>query len=384
MIFLFLISPQAYSSPLDAYSLSLNSTELSLDAIKLSSSSYSSHTSSHRRKYLHCFVAQHTYRPLREDVLSTLGFLHKHSGVMVKFIFLRSKKKRMATTAVFTLAERIVMPFSAGIPVLMALMGAVVWRRLERQRVSLTEKFGIIDTACSAVILGQFLFHALPMVITVDPTFGMVFVGLGVLPMVWLFIFWKALHTDITILMNENAETADYVQMDTQDIPEVEERRSLAVPELKRRRVITVFIYLIFLLNTGLDGVFLVYNRSSRPSALLTGMFFLDKLLESVVMVNILLYARVRYRVYWMMMLNFIVAVGLSTLPVYNLVDPIIIVASVEHPAFRALLGVTGGILFAAWGNFQFVDLLKRVSPFARAIVFTVFLILSAIAGSFM
>lgn len=74
-------------------------------------------------------------------------------------------------------------------------------------------------------------------------------------------------------------------------------------------------------------------------------MFFLSKLLESVIISTSLIHARVRTKWYVLCMLNYTIAVGASTLPAYDLVSPVVIVYVFEHPVFLCVIGASGGML---------------------------------------
>ena len=84
-------------------------------------------------------------------------------------------------------------------------------------------------------------------------------------------------------------------------------------------------------------------------------MFFLTKIVESVVVCTALIHAGIRTRYYVMYMGNFTATVALSTLSAYDLVSSMVVITVFEHPLFQMGLGATGGLLLCL--SFYFLHL---------------------------
>ena len=84
-------------------------------------------------------------------------------------------------------------------------------------------------------------------------------------------------------------------------------------------------------------------------------MFFLAKVVESVVVSTTLIHAGIKTHYYIMYMCNFTITVALSTLSAYDLVPSAVVIGTFEHPIFQIGLGASGGLLLCL--SFYFLHL---------------------------
>ncbi len=257
------------------------------------------------------------------------------------------------STSVLGLAEKIVLPFTAVVAFGVCVLGYWLWHFQRQHRENITQRMSIWFTATSAALMGQVLFHSIPNATDGDYTLYIAFAAIGFIPLVCMEKFWSSLQfKDDDILLNRWNELSDYTHMDSQEEEESGADIDDAATVNKRRRVIAVMTYIIILFQSSVDGLMLKYNPNGQEPGTQIGMFFLAKILESVIVSSAMIHAAPKIRYYWTFSLNFAIAVGLSTVAAYDLVDPLIIVMIVEHWIFKMVLGVSAGVLL--WLSIRF------------------------------
>jgi len=256
----------------------------------------------------------------------------------------------MATISELNVAERIVLPFAALIPVAMGVVGYVVWKRDTKRMIheSMTDKMRVFFVANSAALCSMTVFHVLHTLFSAyDYRWGM---GAFAAMLVFCFclgIRFEALRIfdDDDILLNQHNETASFVMFEGDNTAETVPDTNDAIRNDVTRKYIAVATYLALLVQSGFDGLILKYNPNAQSSATQVVMFFLSKLLESIIISTALIHARVQTKWYVLCMLNYTIAVALSTLPAYDLVESVVIVIVFEHPVFLCVIGASGGLL---------------------------------------
>lgn len=266
----------------------------------------------------------------------------------------------MATVSELNSAERIVLPFAAVIPVVMGTLGYVIWKKDKRRQdgTSMTDKMRVFFVANSAALCSMTVFHVMHTLFSAyDYRWGMTAFALTLVVCVCLGIRFEALRIfeDNDILLNQHNETGEFIYMDGEHTGELMPETNDAVKHDATRKIIAAITYVSLLVQSGFDGLILKYNPNAQSAALQVAMFFLSKLLESVIISTALIHARVRTKWYVLCMLNYTVAVGMSTLPAYDLVQPAVIVYVFEHPAFLCIIGASGGLLL--YLSYYFVQL---------------------------
>jgi hypothetical protein len=131
----------------------------------------------------------------------------------------------------------------------------------------------------------------------------------------------------------------------------------------------------------------LKYNPNAMDSGVQVAMFYISKLLESIVVSTALIHACVRTKWYCLYMLNFTIAVGLSTLAAYEIVSPLVVILMFEHWTFQALLGASGGILLSLAFYYSHLESRRarivKNSPWLMSITFAVVFSASVLTGMF-
>lgn len=261
------------------------------------------------------------------------------------------------TTSAFDLAEKIALPFTGALAFGISALGYYVWHFQRNHGENMTGRMAMWFKATSAALVGQALLHALPNSTETDFTLFVLAFLLGFVPLVCMEMFWSSLQcNDDDILLNRWNERTNYVVMDTDEVPRSGPDIQEAARINKRRRVIAVMTYLVVLFQSSVDGLFLKYNLNAEEPATQVAMFFLSKILEAVIISSAIILAAPKVRQYWLFSINFAVAVSLSTLAVYDFVDPIYIIQTVEHWAFKGVLGISAGVLMWLAMRFHVLD----------------------------
>jgi len=266
----------------------------------------------------------------------------------------------MATVSILNFAERVVLPFSAAIPVIVGIIGYVIWKR-DRHRDSndtMTNRMRIWFMANSAALSSIAVFHVIRnIMLDVDYRFGMG--GFAMAFIAWIVL---SVHVDLLkirddddLLLNTRNETAEYAMMTSNDVEEFADEINKSVSYAGPRKFIAVATYLVIVFQSGFDGLVLKYNPNAEPTGVQVAAFFVSKLLESIIVSTALIHAVVKTKWYVLYMLNFTITVGLSTLAAYDFVSPTIIVAAYEFWLFQLILGVSGGVLLGL--SYYFIHL---------------------------
>ena len=97
-------------------------------------------------------------------------------------------------------------------------------------------------------------------------------------------------------------------------------------------------------------------THAAKDNGLQVAMFFVSKLLESIVLSTALIHAAVKAKWYVTYMIIFTCAVGGSTLAAYEFVPPDVPIAVFEHWLFQIALGASGGVLLLLSFYFAYLE----------------------------
>ncbi len=177
----------------------------------------------------------------------------------------------MATVSELTFAERVVLPFSALVPIAVGVLGYWVWKQPRLgpdERISERLRYWFVANAGG--MLGLAIFHVLRHIMfVVDYRIGMTAFGVS-----FLFFFSLAMHLDVVkldadseLLLTEGAVAAEYVAMSATALQQVGPEQERAGRNAPRRKYIAAMTYLVIVLQSGFDGLVLKYNPNAQSSA---------------------------------------------------------------------------------------------------------------------
>lgn len=295
----------------------------------------------------------------------------------------------MATISELTFAERVILPFCTLVPVSVAVLGYWIWKRdkaNEHERMS--ERLSLLFTANCAGMLGLALYHVLRHVMfVVDYRIGMAAFGTSFLVFVTLAMQFDVmqLDADSEILLSEDNEVQEFVAVDLDSLQQLGPEQARVGRNVPRRTYIAVMTYVVIVFQSGFDGLVLKYNPNAQSSALQVIMFFLTKVIESIVVSTALIHAGIRTRYYVMYMGNFTATVALSTLSAYDLVPSGVVIGVFEHPLFQMGLGATGGLLLCLSFYFLHLETLRKsiTKRWLGNLVFILVFAAAAVTGMF-
>lgn len=256
----------------------------------------------------------------------------------------------MATVSILSTAEAIVLPFCTLIPLITGFCGYRIWKQQQQRGGStITERMGIWFMASSAIMIGLALFHVIFNITatgTHDPR-----IGLGAVAAAFCICMCAKMHFELAwvadedLLLDESNETADYLVVDSDTLRDVGPTITSAQQNTRRRRRIATVTYAVVVFQSAFDGLVLKYNPNANDSGLQIAMFFISKLLESIVVSTALIHAAVKTSHYIFCICSFTLTVGLSTLAAYEIFSPTVPITIFEHWFFQILLGASGGVL---------------------------------------
>jgi len=298
----------------------------------------------------------------------------------------------MATISTLTFGERVALPFCTVIPIVVGIIGYIIWKR-DRKRDSndtMTDRMRMWFMGNFAAMSSIAIFHVIrTLMFAIDYRYGMGGFALSFVVFVVLSIHldFLRIHDDQDLLLNSRNETSDFVLLDNDALAEHGSDINETVAKNRPRKYIAVLTYAVIVFQSGFDGLVLKYNPNAQASEVQIVAFFVSKLLESVVISTALIHAVVSTKWYIVYMFNFTVAVALSTLAAYEIVSPLIIVATFEHPVFQAILGGSGGILLCLSYYFSHLES-KRIdavekSSLPLSIVFSLVFVAGTLTGMF-
>ena len=270
----------------------------------------------------------------------------------------------MATMSDLSFVERVLLPFCTIIPITVGGLGYWVWKRDKvRPDERMSERMSHWFVANCAGMLGLSLYHVLRHVtVLTGYQWGMGSFGASFLVFVSL-----ALHLDVMqmdndsdLLMDENNEVADFIEVDAAALQQLGPEQARAGRNVPRRRYIAFLTYVVVVFQSGFDGLILKYNPSAQDSAVQVAMFFLTKVVESIVISTALIHAGIRTRYYVLYMFNFTATVALSTLSAYDLVPGTVVIGVFESWVFQLVLGASGGLLLSLALYFLHLEAARR------------------------
>lgn len=298
----------------------------------------------------------------------------------------------MATISTLTFAEKVLLPFCTLVPIGTGIAGYFIWKRDKRRDdEAMTERMAMWFVADCAIIVGLCVFHVIRNLMFSAADYR---IGVGALGLSFIVFMCIAIHggvlkfkDDADLLLNARHERSDFILLTNDAVaehgPAINESKSIHL----RRRYITALTYMMIVFQSGFDGLVLKYNPNAQNSPVQVSMFFLSKLLESIVVSSALIHAAVRTKWYVLYMFNFTVTVGLSTLAAYELVSPLVIAVVFEHWALQAALGASGGILLTL--SYYYIHLESqradyiKTRPWISSITFALAFSATALTGMF-
>jgi hypothetical protein len=299
----------------------------------------------------------------------------------------------MATITTLNFAERIVLPFSVFMPILVGGVGYVIWKRDKRRGdESMTERMAMWFFASFAAIIGQCIYHVMRNVL--GGGLQDYRIGMGVLGATFIIFMCLSMHLDVLqitddddLLLNSRHEMADFVMMTNEAVAQVGPDINDTTKGIFKRRYIAALTYLVLVFQCSFDGLALKYNPNASDSGVQVAMFFLCKLLESIVVSTALIHSCVRTKWYCLYMLNFTIAIGLSTLAAYELISPLAVIVMFEHWGFQALLGASGGLLLSLAFYYSHLESRRarivKKNPWLMSITFSIVFSISVLTGIF-
>lgn len=260
-------------------------------------------------------------------------------------------------------------------------------------------------TIVSGILFGQFYFHVLPKVLLVQDerayAINCLFIMLSFVPAIWMQRLWRLFRvnpnhetraqqiisiTDVLDVAHGN-QVAEFALVAGTDVAEHEPRRYEARQELKRRRIHALIVYVVMVYQGLFDGLWLLYNDSASQPGLLITMFYFDKVMETLVVVTVLLWAAASTRTYVAAICVFSIVSVLGSALFPMVPDPALLGRAAQHVAMRLFLGASGGVLLFASMHFLHMDALRnnqRSTALALLFYFSLALLLSWITGYFM
>ena len=262
----------------------------------------------------------------------------------------------MATVSILNEIESVVLPFCTVIPILVGALGYWIWKRSTDEKMGL--RMSVWFMASSAIVFGLAVFHVIFNISGArDPRFGLAACGAMFCVCICIKLhFEMAWVENEDLLLNEHNETADYVMVTSEALAETTSDINNGQKNIRRRRFIAAITYLTIVFQSAFDGLVLKYNPNGNDSGVQVGMFFISKLLESVVISTALIHAVSKTRWYVLYMTNFTITVGLSTLAAYELVPPSVPITIFESWIFQIVLGGSAGILLFLGVYFLYLE----------------------------
>lgn len=267
----------------------------------------------------------------------------------------------MATVSILDETEMILLPFCTLIPAVSGIIGYIAWKR----KVFNVASMSFLLLVSSGIMTGMALFHVLLTIATsggisgtLDPRFGLSAMGTAFCVCIFLKLHFEFawVENEALLIDDETNEVVDSILVDSRSYGQVAEDMQNNEHNLKRRRFVAIAVYLVIVFQSAFDGLVLKYNPNGNDSGLQVGMFFLSKVLESIVVLTALLHAPVGRRWYIFYMTSFTVTVGTSTLAAYEIVSPAVPIAIFESVAFQLVLGASGGILLFFSVYFLYIE----------------------------
>lgn len=265
----------------------------------------------------------------------------------------------MATVSVLTLTEKVVLPFCTFVPLAVGLIGYLVWKQDRHSPgETITLRMTAWFLASSAIMIGLAIFHVIfNLAGTRDARIGIGAVAAAFCVGMCAKMHWEVAWVDNDdLLLNDKNETADFIRLDSDTLQHTAPAINSSRHNTKRRYVIAGLTYSVIVFQSAFDGLVLKYNPNGQDSGLQVGMFFVSKLLESIVVSTALIHAAVKTKWYILYMCNFTITVGLSTLAAYEFVSPDIPVAVFESWIFQICLGASGGLLLLLSFYFAYLE----------------------------
>lgn len=272
----------------------------------------------------------------------------------------------------FTDVQKAFFPITTLVPLVVA---AAAWRLVRRGGGTKTfeQRLAPLSTLTSGILFGQFLFHVLPRVtLSVGDQYSLntLFVLMGFLPMVWVFRLWRYCQINPyhefsdeqaavdVIMLPDNRRSADYQVQQATEVQEIEPLKFTSLQVRSRLRALSIVVYVVIFFQSFTDGIWVVFNRQAHKEAILLGVFWVDKLTESIVVTTMLHQGAFGPGVYWGLTTAFAVSVGLST--IFPLIPFWDVNAVIHHGVFQVFLGISGGVLLWLATQLIFQDPMKR------------------------
>lgn len=227
-------------------------------------------------------------------------------------------------------------------------------------------------------LMGQFFAHTLPnssvhpFSFSTDYAFAIGFLLLGFYIIMWIqkcgrvnnvnpnYTGPEVTLTEINHVVDPNTmEEHNYTNMDDLNSDEfsdkmwtIEDEKS----ELKRRRKMALFLFFTMLLIQVFEGFFLIY-RNKSDKGLLIGLFVVDKLIESMIVIGALLHAFFHAipgkKAFIALSIIWIIGTTASTIPVLTNMNYMDAQLVLQHPATSIFYALAGSIIL--WCTVYFV-----------------------------
>ncbi len=272
----------------------------------------------------------------------------------------------------FTDVEKGLVPLASLVPLLMGFLVYKFFNRTWNDGDSGGKRMEMVNVITSAFLMGNLLFHSIPMATQFDYPLFSAAIMVGLIPYIYLQHMWKTfqlnpehpvgarpLDNSLEAMASTNhGDDYEILEGDAEDMDKIAPIQYEARVARRFRRIVALSAFFSLLFQSSLDVLFMMYNPKENPHWQIILMFYVDKITESTVMCAILTYARIRRKAYIVLIVLYALIVGIGTIPaVRQLVDPGLIIYSVTHPFLSLVVGLSCGSLLWVTIVFFFIDI---------------------------
>ena len=260
---------------------------------------------------------------------------------------------------------------AAVVPLVVMAVGIGMYKRVRREPESESNAtpFYLVS---AGIIWGLFFMHMLPNAIThgvLGYKFRILFFALGYYCMLGYERFSRTSHPNKNFVGRPATgrvapgDEGDYIDMNASESGENYWNASEDGTMLYRRRVLAHIYYIVQTGTSLVDGLFLVYNAQYTDRGLLIALYALRKILQSVALFTVLIYARMYTlrgygkRWFFTLLLGWPIVVFFSTVLVLAEVDGETASLWINHVALGIAYSFSAGVFLWYANHFEHVEL---------------------------